>query len=143
MEKTYTFDFNLEAWLTGVEVEAENKTKAREKLEEVIEDALRSVGYVKNVEISHVDVEYTRDAVINVTNINYLLDEDDYESEEEYQAAKEVIDELPTEMTIEVPGDDYYYYEKYGVRASIIDVIEEKTGHLVDDFDYDVQEKEE
>lgn len=141
MEKTYTFDFNLEAWLTGVEVEAENKTKAREKLEEVVEDALRNAGYLKNLEISHVDVEYNKDAVIKVTDIEYDITEED--EEENDMTAEEIIETLPTEMTIDVEGDEYYYYEKYGIENSIAEVIEERTGFIANNFQYSVQEKEE
>lgn len=141
MEKTYTFDFNLEAWLSGVEVEASSEKEARRKLEEVIEDALRNVGYVKNVDITDVDVDYNKDVVIKVKDITYDISEED--EEENDMTAEEIIKTLPTEMTIEVEGDEYYYYEKYGVEGSITEVIEERTGFLVDSFNYDVQEKEE
>lgn len=65
---TYTFDFNLQAWIQNVEIEAESYEEAVHKLNTMDIDDLISEGYVKRYDIDDVDCE---------------SDEDDYEEEDE------------------------------------------------------------
>ncbi len=67
--KTFTLDFDLDLWVTGVEIEADSYEEAIEKLRGMSADEIIEEGYVKNKEIK--DVDYTV--------------EDDEEDEEEFE----------------------------------------------------------
>lgn len=64
----YTFDFNLQAWIQNLEIEADSYEDAVQKLNTMDIDDLISDGYVKRYDIDDVDCE---------------SDEDDYEEEDE------------------------------------------------------------
>lgn len=53
--KKFTFDFNLEAWVAGVEIEANSYDEALEKLNGMTAEELLEEGYIKQSEISTID----------------------------------------------------------------------------------------
>ena len=59
--KKFTFDFNLSAWIQGIEIEAEDYEEAVEKLGRMSAYDLVSEGYVHNFEIKEVDCDYEED----------------------------------------------------------------------------------
>lgn len=79
---TYTFDFNLSAWIRGLEIEADNEDEAREKLYAMKVADIIDEGYCSNFDITDVDVE---------SDEEYIEDEDDddYEEEIEYEEDEE------------------------------------------------------
>lgn len=79
---TYTFDFNLSAWIRGLEIEADNEEEAREKLYSMRIGNIIDEGYCSNFDITDVDVE---------SDEEYIEDEDDddYDEEIEYEEDEE------------------------------------------------------
>lgn len=73
---TYTFDFNLSAWIRGLEIEADNKDEAREKLYAMKVEDIIDEGYCSNFDITDIDVE---------SDEEYIEDEDDDDYEEEIE----------------------------------------------------------
>ena len=57
-EKTFTFDFNLNAWIRELEIEADSYEEALEKFKMMSFSDIALHGYAKDFEISDVDVEY-------------------------------------------------------------------------------------
>ncbi len=59
--KKFIFDFNLSAWIQGIEIEAEDYEEAVEKLGRMSAYDLVSDGYVKNSDITDIDYEVEED----------------------------------------------------------------------------------
>lgn len=122
--KTYKLDFNLSAWFQEVEIEAESKKEAMNKLMNMsVEEMFENGGVVKDCECSDIDVDIiAADYKVKVYNIVYL-DED---------SAKE--EEVPKEMVLNIrwlKGDDLTH---------LIEMeIEFKTDFFVKDFEYEIQ----
>lgn len=53
----YIFDFNLEAWVRGVEIEADNYDEAINKLLKKDVSELIDLGYVHDSDLSDIDYE--------------------------------------------------------------------------------------
>lgn len=79
---TYTFDFNLSAWIRNLEIEADSEEEATEKLNAMKIEDIVDLGYCSNFDITSVDVE---------SDEEYVEDEndDDYEEEIEYEEDEE------------------------------------------------------
>lgn len=75
-EKTFTFDFNLNAWIRGLEIEADSYEEALEKFKMMSFSDIALNGYAKDFEVSDVDVEYEEQ---DDDEFDY---EDDYEDDE-------------------------------------------------------------
>lgn len=70
---TYTFDFNLSAWIRNLEIEADSEEEATEKLNAMKVEDIVDLGYCSNFDITSVDVE---------SDEEYVEDDDDYEDED-------------------------------------------------------------
>ena len=57
MGKTYTFDMNVSIWLKDVEIYANSREEAEEKLNDMRIDDLLEDGYIKDFEITDLDCE--------------------------------------------------------------------------------------
>lgn len=57
MAKKFTFDFNVEAWIQGLEIEADTYEEAEEKLLSMSLLDIASNGFEKNMEVSDIDYE--------------------------------------------------------------------------------------
>lgn len=57
-EKTFTFDFNLSAWISELEIEADSYEEALEKFKMMSFSDIALHGYVKDFGVSEVEVEY-------------------------------------------------------------------------------------
>ena len=52
---TYTFDFDLDAWIRNLEIEADNKEEALEKLNKMSFSDIVDEGYCQRFDISDID----------------------------------------------------------------------------------------
>ncbi len=100
-------DFNLSAWIKGVEVEATSYEEALSKLHQMTFDELIETGFSKDFTISDVDGQVIEKQVkVKVYDIEYDVEEDDYESPEAYI---QFINSLPTTLRLNLtvePDDD-------------------------------------
>lgn len=80
MPKTYRFDINVEAWISSIDIEADNLEDAKDKLAEMSLKDLADAGDVRDYDIT--DDEYT---IVDDEEDDYddLEDEEDDEDEEE------------------------------------------------------------
>lgn len=79
---TYTFDFNLSAWIRNLEIEADSEEEATEKLNAMKVEDIVDLGYCSNFDITSVDVESDEEYVEDE-------DDDDYDEEIEYEEDEE------------------------------------------------------
>ena len=103
-------DFNLNAWIKGVEVEATSYEDAVSKLHQMSLEEILETGFSKDFTISDVDGQVVEKQVkVKVYDIEYDVeygDESDYESPEAYI---QFINSLPTSLRVTVtvePNDD-------------------------------------
>lgn len=68
---TYTFDFDLDAWIQNLEITADNYEEALEKLKSMKIEDIIDEGYCKRFDINDIDCESDEDDNFN--------DEDNYE----------------------------------------------------------------
>lgn len=101
------FDFNLSAWIKGVEVEAASYEEALSKLHQMTFDELIETGFSKDFTIEDVDGSITERTVkVKIYDIEYDVEEDDYTNPEEYI---KVLNSLPATLTATIivePDDD-------------------------------------
>lgn len=55
--KTFKFDFNVDAWIQEVEIDAENYEEAKEKLLQMSLQELVENGYIKDFGLKQIDYE--------------------------------------------------------------------------------------
>ena len=128
------FDFNLNAWIKGVEVEATSYDEAVEKLHSLTFDEILETGFSKDFSIDDIDGTVTeRNIRVKVYNIDYDVEEDDFENPGEYT---EFINKLPDTLTLTVvaePQDD--------IEDLIADEITYKTDQTVNSFKFMILEE--
>jgi hypothetical protein len=121
------FDFNLNAWIKGVEIEADSEEQAKEILLGMTFSELLEDGYCKDFSISDVDsYVMERSVTVKAYDITYSIEEDDYNSPEEYN---QIINSLPDSLVLTVvlsPEDD--------LEETIADEITYETNWLVENF---------
>lgn len=103
-------DFNLSAWIKGVEVDAASYEDAVSKLYQMSFEEILETGFSKDFTISDVDGQVIEKQVkVKVYDIEYDVeygDESDYESPEAYI---QFINSLPTTLAVTLtvePNDD-------------------------------------
>lgn len=90
-------DFNLNAWIKGVEIEATSYEDAVTKLHQMTFDELIETGFSKDFTISDIDGQVVEKQMkVKIYDIDYNVEEDDYFNPEEYIS---VINSLPTTLT--------------------------------------------
>lgn len=104
------FDFNLNAWIKGVEVEATSYDDAVAKLHSMTFEEILEAGYGKDFSLDDIDGSITeRNVSVKVYDIEYDVEygeESDYESPEAYI---QFINSLPTTLKLNLvvePQDD-------------------------------------
>lgn len=141
------FDFNVEAWIRGVEVEGDDYDEAENNLYRMTLEELLDEGYVQSFEITDcdsaiVEQEYT----VKCSNIKYDISPSDIMDLEEYKTLTdeeidrkidEVIQTLPTELTVEVYGNPR---DEDGFEYEISDALSDKTDWCILDFDYEIED---
>jgi len=139
LEMKVRFNFNLEAWIDGVEIEANSEEEAREKLYQMTFRELVEEGYDRNFTTSEVEGEIIEKTLkVRAFNIEYDIEEDDYEDKEEYI---QIINSLPTELEVEITVDEDLSKYHLDEDDLIADEITMKTDWLVKNFNYTVLEE--
>jgi hypothetical protein len=128
------FDCNLEAWVTGIEIETDSYDNALAKLYSMTFDQLVEEGIVKEFKINDVGSQTVEETIkVRVYDIEYSIEEDDYETPEEYN---QVVNSLPNNLVLNIlvaPDDD--------LEELIADEITYETDWLVKNFNYMIIEK--
>ena len=127
-------DFNLSAWIKGVEVEATSYEDAVAKLHQMTFDEIIETGFSKDFTIKDVDGSITERTVkVKVYDIEYDVEEDDYEFPEDYI---QFINSLPTTLRLNLtvePDDD--------IEDLIADEILYETKQTVNNFRFMILEE--
>jgi hypothetical protein len=128
------FDFNVDAWIVGVEVEGRSYENALENLYQMTLGELLEEGSVRDFTIGDIGSTITEKTLkVKAYDIEYNIEEDNYESPEEYT---QIINSLPTDLVLELnvePDDD--------LEELIADEITYKTDWLVMNFKYMIIEE--
>ena len=134
--KTYRLDFNLEAWIQHLEIEADSEEEAKEKLYKMtLEEILEEGAIVEDTAISDIDCEViSADYKIHVSHIEYDITEDDVEYTN--LTVEQVVETLPTELDIEVSWHTWDDLEDL-----IVDELSDKTGYMIADYTYTILNK--
>ena len=127
-------DFNLNARIKDVEVEATSYEDAVSKLHQMSLDEILETGFSKDFTIDDVDGQVVEKQVkVKVYDIEYNVEEDDYESPEAYI---QFINSLPTTLRLNLtvePDDD--------IEDLIADEILYETKQTVDTFRFMILEE--
>jgi hypothetical protein len=128
------FDFNLNAWIKGVEVDADSYEDAVAKLHGMSFEELVELGYSKEFKLDDVDGYVIEKTVkVKAYDIEYSIEEEDYNSPDEYT---QIVNALPSELVLEIvvePDDD--------LEELIADEITYKTNWLVEHFSFIILEE--
>jgi hypothetical protein len=123
------FNFNLEAWIKGLEVEADSYDEALDKLYRMTFSEIAEAGYAKESDITDIDGDIVERILnVQVYDIEYDIEEDDYDTPEEYN---KIINSLPSELTLTVTVEEGQDEEEV-----IADEITYQTDWLVKNFNY-------
>ena len=133
------FNFNLEAWIEGVEIEADSEEEAKEKLYRMNAQELIEAGYVNTSDVNDVEGEVIEKTLrVRAFDIEYDIEEDDYEDKEEYI---QTINSLPTELEVEITVDKDLAKYHLDEEDLIADEITLETNRLVKNFKYTILEE--
>lgn len=133
------FNFNLEAWIEGVEIEADSEEEAKEKLYRMNAQELIEAGYVNTSDVDDVESEVIEKTLrVRAFDIEYDIEEDDYEDKEEYI---KIINSLPTELEVEITVDKDLAKYHLDEEDLIADEITLETNRLVKTFKYTILEE--
>lgn len=128
------FDFNLNAWIKGIEVDADSYEDALAKLHGMSFEELVELGYSKEFKLDDVDGYVIEKTVkVKAYDIEYSIEEEDYDSPDEYT---QVVNALPSELVLEIrvePDDD--------LEELIAAEITYKTNWLVEHFSFMILEE--
>ena len=137
------FDFVLEAWMQGVEIEAGSYEEALRKLYAMDVEDLISEGYIKESDIKQEEGVITEKTVkARAYDIDYDVEPEDVDENEELTEDEldakiaEVKESLPSELTFEFdiePDED--------IEDRIADEITLETDWLVNNFKYVIVEE--
>ena len=133
------FNFNLEAWIEGVEIEADSEEEAKEKLYRMNAQELIEAGYVNTSDVDDVEGEVIEKTLrVRAFDIEYDIEEDDYDDKEEYI---QIINSLPTELEVEITVDKDLAKYHLDEEDLIADEITLETNSLVKTFKYTILEE--
>ena len=127
-------DFNLNAWITGVEIDATSYEDAKQKLAEMTFDEIVELGYAKEFSVSDIDGQVVEKQVkVKIYDIEYDIEEDDFPNPEDYI---KVINSLPQVITGTLtmePDDD--------IEDLVADEILYQTRHTALNFNFMIIEE--
>lgn len=137
------FDFNLNAWIQGLEIEADSVEQAQEKLLSMsLEDMIDAGAYIKDSAVDSVDAEITEATyTVKVVSVDYAIesydvDEFDVMSDEAIEAEiARVKSSLPQELELEIEC------EPDSLDSYVADAISDETGWLINDCEYEIVSK--
>ena len=97
----YSFDFNLQAWIQGVEIEADSYEEAESKLYRMTVEELIEAGYIHTSDVEDVDVE--------ILEADYKVRVFDIEWEDEEIETSRLLPSYIKEMTVKAidVSDEY------------------------------------
>lgn len=128
------FDFNLNAWIKGIEVDADSYEDALAKLHGMSFEELVELGYSKEFKLDDVEGYVIEKTVkVKVYDIEYSIEEEDYDYPDDYT---QIVNALPSELVLEIrvePDDD--------LEELIADEITYKTNWLVEHFSFMILEE--
>lgn len=126
----YSFDFNLEAWIQGVEIDADSYEEAESKLYKMTVEELIEAGYIHTSDVEDVDVEILEaDYKVRVLNIEW--------EDEETAELLELLPKSVKEMTIkDIDVSDEYD----NIKREIQDQLEIQYDRDVIYFDFEIIE---
>lgn len=126
----YSFDFNLEAWIQGVEIDADSYEEAESKLYKMTVEELIEAGYIHTSDVEDVDVEILEaDYKVRVLNIEW--------EDEETAELLELLPKSVKEMTIkDIDVSDEYD----NIKREIQDQLEIQYDRGVIYFDFEIIE---
>ena len=137
------FDFVLDVWMQGVEIEADSYEEALRKLYAMDVEDLISEGYIKESDIKQEDGEIVEKTVkVRAYDIDYDVEPEDVDENEELTEDEldakiaEVKESLPSELVFEFdiePDED--------IEDRIADEITLETDWLVNNFKYVIVEE--
>jgi hypothetical protein len=134
----FRFNFNLETWMRGVEVEGNSYEDAVENLYKMSLREYLENGYDDETTITDIDGDLLERTIkVKAYDIEYDIEEDDYEDKDEYIR---LINSLPEELVVEVFIDEEAA-RHYSEEECIADEITYKTDYEVKDFKYTIIEE--
>lgn len=126
----FKFDFNLEAWIQGVEIEAESYEEAERKLYKMTVEELIEAGYIHTSDLNDVDVEILEaDYKVKVFNI-------EWEDEE----TAELLELLPKYVNEMIVKDIDVSDEYDNIKMEIQDQLELQYDRDIVYFDFEIIE---
>lgn len=129
------FNFDLDVWITNLEIEGEDLAECKKKLNAMTFEELVEEGYVEKYDVKEIDYEVLeREYKAKVTNITYIDDE-----------AEEVEDDsLPKEMEVSYAYDECSTYSHYTyITEALEEALNLPKGIMLDDFEFDTKSEEE
>ena len=139
---TYTFDFNLEAWIRGLEIEADSYEEAVQQLNNLSLDDIASEGYVQDISITDIDYESDEDDYIDDDDEDDFLDDEDIDEslneDEDYDYVYCVVDtsndkyieeNIDYAEALRLVKDSYIVGEGY--QWKIIEKVYDSEGNLI------------
>ena len=137
------FDFSLDVWMQGVEIEADSYEEALRKLYAMDVEDLISEGYIKESDIKdETGVVVEKTIKVKAYDIEYEISPEDVDEDDEMTPAeveariKDQQNSLPSELVFEFDLD-----ANEDVMDRIADEITSETGWLVRDFNYIIIEE--
>ncbi len=126
----FKFDFNLEAWIQGVEIEAESYEEAERKLYKMTVEELIEAGYIHTSDLDDVDAEILEaDYKVKVFNI-------EWEDEE----TVELLELLPKYVNEMIVKDIDVSNEYDSIKMEIQDQLELQYDRDIVYFDFEIIE---
>ena len=137
------FDFSLDVWMQGVEIEADSYEEALKKLYAMDVEDLISEGYIKESDIKNETGTIVETRVkVKAYDIEYEISPEDVDEDDEMTPAEvearieDQQNSLPSELVFEFDLD-----ADEDVMDRIADEITSETGWLVRDFNYIIIEE--
>ena len=123
------FGFNLQAWISGVEVEGNSLKDCREKLLRMTVEEILEEGAVRESDISDIDhVIIEQDFHIKVSKVDYDIDDD--------EDKEDILRQLPQEF------DFICTCAEEDLDDEVCDCITDRTGFLINTCTYEIIEEE-
>lgn len=129
---TVSFDINLNAWISNIEVSGDNLADCRSKLETMtLLDLVEAGATVKAKKISDVDEEITEERfLVTVSSIDFDLDDDAFSDDDEKEQLNQELNKRYCPLRFEVICNPTYLVEE------IEDEILDRLNYYVNGIDY-------
>ena len=126
----YSFDFNLEAWIQYVEIEADSYEEAESKLCKMTVEELIKTGYINNSDLFDISAEIlVADYKVRVFDIKW-----------EDEETAELLELLPKSVEEMIIKDIDVSDEYENIKAEIQYQLETQYDRNVIDFDFEIIE---